>query len=293
MGILGNQLCLLKKYFIFRAKKDSYELGDSKKETEDEGNAFDFPSEVNKDEYKDHLIAVQSFLHVSTEPHHWLIPAFDYLKEKQEKPEKINVKCFIEKLEEIDNNLLKKGEGRRINGLPSMDRMAYNDRPNHYWFYRLDYELWKLSRDEPEGDVWKKFKDEAKKEKAVLNLLGEFRFRKCGSIEHIKPQNPQESTADELVNEFGNLALISSSRNSKFSNNPTAGKKQIIIDSKYTESLKMLHFLYSDQNIQEQTKFMYEILEKAVNGTSPQDAEQCTNKLVSEPTNDSSEKLNS
>lgn len=52
----------------------------------------------------------------------------------------------------------------------------------------------------------------------------QFQFR--NSIEHFQPQNPTEGENWELddLNGFGNLALITVSGNSKFSNLPPEGK---------------------------------------------------------------------
>lgn len=63
--------------------------------------------------------------------------------------------------------------------------------------------------------------------KAIISQLQDdwhFQFR--NSIEHFQPQNPDEADRwiQKDLNEFGNLALITVSGNSKFSNLPPAGK---------------------------------------------------------------------
>lgn len=63
-------------------------------------------------------------------------------------------------------------------------------------------------------------------EKIISPLSDDWQFQFRSSIEHFQPQNPVEgerwSTVD--LNGFGNLALITVSGNSKFSNLPPAGK---------------------------------------------------------------------
>lgn len=239
MNLLEKQMQTFKEYFIFLSKQDKYEFLEIAK-----GNiktAFGEDTEGLK-----RLIAVQSFLHVSTEPHHWMIPALDWLQLQQGT---IGCDSFADQLEEIDNSLnggnldpLK----RNLSSIDNLGGMQYGA-VSHYWFYRLDYELWKLYPHKY-GEIathgpWANLPPDAK------GLIANFRFRRCGSVEHIVPQKVPEGKAHpDPDHSFGNLALISSSRNSKFSNNPPEGKKEIIRQSNYTESLKMLHFLWCDSS---------------------------------------------
>jgi len=109
-----------------------------------------------------------------------------------------------------------------------------------------------------DGDeVWRNLDEGGKK------LIRDFRFRSCGSVEHINPQKTMDAaTCAEPDHSIGNLALISGSRNAKFSNNPPDGKKAIILQS-YAESLKMLHFLWCDSDAQKEGDVMHKILLKA------------------------------
>src|SRR5665213_2488024 len=97
--VLEKQVQLLEKFFIFISKgggkDDRYKLG---RTADDEDSFGDNP------DAKKHLIVVQSFLHVSTEPHLWLIPAFDWCLQFISR--KVEFLPFIRKLEEIDNSLI-------------------------------------------------------------------------------------------------------------------------------------------------------------------------------------------
>jgi len=231
--VLKHQVKMFRSFFIFLSKQEKYEFG---RERDTEEDDFDFKTNPSG---KKRLIAVQSFLHVSTEPHHWMIPAFNWC-ESQTRP--VRSEDFIRKLEAIDDSLTR-DKKRNVSSVSDANNMAYGS-ISHYWFYRLDYELWKRFQPGTHPDpIWSNFP----KEKQISDLVENFRFRRCGSVEHIVPQTPMDgSTNQPPDHSFGNLALISSSRNSKFSNLPPDGKKDIILQSPqpYTESLKMLHFLW-------------------------------------------------
>lgn len=121
-----------------------------------------------------------------------------------------------------------------------------------YWFYRLEYCLWKDRENEKYAKVIfdnKSFKDIANK----------FYFRNLNSIEHIQPQSKAEDkdwkihnkgTKDEKrdIDCFGNLALLSIGFNSSLSNQNNADKRldlQKKINKSEVESLK-LWLVYAD-----------------------------------------------
>lgn len=75
---------------------------------------------------------------------------------------------------------------------------------SHYWFYKLEFVLWSL-----DSDVDPRWKN--------------FRFTAKNSVEHVGPQTRSEHDAvwvEDMLDHFGNLALVSRSINSEFSNNP-------------------------------------------------------------------------
>lgn len=257
---LKDQTDLLRDCFVFKGKEGEYKFL-----SRDPGGSPPFGTEDVLE--RSRLIMAQSFLHVSTEPHHWLIPAFDWLAEQRagqgNKPPRVTAAEFVRQLEGIDQRLVPEpnapacGERKRVLSSSKPEAMVYGN-ISHYWFYRLDYELWKEYHLSKDHGLWGTLLDPQ-----VKDLIRKFRFRPCGSVEHIKPQHAMDAgEEDPAEHSFGNLALISGSRNSKFSNNPPDGKKAIILGSQdpYTESLKMVHFLWCDSNPSTHGKKMCEIL---------------------------------
>lgn len=100
---------------------------------------------------------------------------------------------------------------------------------NHYWFYKLEYLLWKN---------WDKNTDK--------NEFKRYRITSKNSIEHVFPQNDEyknrlanENDDRDWLNSFGNLALLSVGQNSEYSNQDVA-KKKIDFKRKDTyDSLKL------------------------------------------------------
>ncbi|SHM54781.1 DUF262 domain-containing protein [Flavobacterium xanthum] len=97
----------------------------------------------------------------------------------------------------------------------------------HYWFYKLEYILWEKFSS-TKGDRWKYFKMTAK-----------------NSVEHISPQTQKttdtNTVTEEMLNNFGNLSLVSRSINSEYSNLPFNEKKQRFVNNNRIklDSLKM------------------------------------------------------
>lgn len=118
----------------------------------------------------------------------------------------------------------------------------------HYWFYKLDYLLWKNS------DIWKNLTNQFTESNRFKyrNIKLDFRLSRLNSIEHMHPQ----SKADEWnntkkdchnVDNFGNLALISNHMNSALNAQQDIDKRLDIqkqLNNGTIESLKMI-FAYS------------------------------------------------
>lgn len=108
----------------------------------------------------------------------------------------------------------------------------------HYWFYKLEFVLWAQRRDNIEngGEDWT-----------------DFRITARNSVEHISPQDPKETDTNKVsksaLNSFGNLALVSRSLNSEYSNLPFNEKRQRFKNRKKirTDSLKM-DLIYANKN---------------------------------------------
>ena len=103
----------------------------------------------------------------------------------------------------------------------------------HYWFYRLEYLLWKNFDNYFKGDRY-----QIVKERYYLTRLN--------SIEHIQPQSKRNENGfnEDAIHNFGNLALISGGKNSSLSGQIVVKKKVDIqdwIDGKQrAQSLKMI-----------------------------------------------------
>lgn len=141
----------------------------------------------------------------------------------------------------------------------------------HYWFYRLEYYLWKWGTLD-ETEFKKKFGDNFDNLKLIFSAkLGEhnfksivksFYFRNLNSIEHFYPQHLKEKNGWETyIDYFGNLALISNSTNSQYSDQLPKEKKEDLknkLNKKggNIESLKF--FLMCAQCEQDKNEWVYD-----------------------------------
>lgn len=92
-----------------------------------------------------------------------------------------------------------------------------------FWFFYLDYLLWKENQ-AFFGALQEPFK-------FIKSLIANFQFRQNRSVEHIEPQNLSYGQLNNINNIdcFGNLALISSSSNSSYSNMSFLDKRERFI----------------------------------------------------------------
>ncbi|MFK0352272.1 GmrSD restriction endonuclease domain-containing protein [Campylobacter coli] len=145
----------------------------------------------------------------------------------------------------------------------------------HYWFYRLEYYLWKYSKIKYYLDG-KNLKEIKLKDKNFGDIANNFYFRNLNSIEHVQAQSKanEKDWDDENIDNFGNLALISSSFNSSLSNLDTQDKYLYINKDNNIISLKLwLIYALSEKNqlnwtfnkAQEHRRQMLEILKKSFN----------------------------
>lgn len=118
-----------------------------------------------------------------------------------------------------------------------------------YWFYRLEYYLWKKR-----GESM--FVKVESNKRTFKDIAGRFYFRNLNSIEHIQPQSKAEDKVNGWkiykddkgniikrdIDCFGNLALISPAFNSQLSNQSNRHKELDLrkkIDDGNAESLKL------------------------------------------------------
>lgn len=198
-------------------------------------NSFEEGGSTNRE-----IIMLLSMFHVSTPTmvyKHWLNAALKYLHNEHEHIDQIKYKNYLEELARsflFDRFIAKHkpleyyeiiyiNHGVRLNKSPhlgdynfeSLDRGTYVE---NFVFNYLDYILWQ--RDGKKNSF-------------------DFTFR--SSVEHFYPQNPiaEEHRIDQKICDlFGNLCLISQSKNSKLSNLLPSGKIDFYRDSKVVDSLK-------------------------------------------------------
>jgi len=88
----------------------------------------------------------------------------------------------------------------------------------HYWFYKTEFVLWYFLKDRKDPRIT-----------ADQQLWRNFRMMAKNSVEHISPQNPnymEDIVSQKQLNGFGNLALVSRSINSEYSNKPFREKRE-------------------------------------------------------------------
>lgn len=176
----------------------------------------------------------------------WLVK---YLKECKTLGD---VNKHIGKLEEIDKERMQALiKDRNLENL-----LDQGTSTPHYFFYKLDYLLWKKLGEEitnSEFKIWDGIENQK-------NIYDKFYITKTGSVEHIQPQSEATGSFEGLdengnrkIDNFGNLALITSSRNSSLGNKSVGIKKAAIKDwikgDQSIQSLKMLLALHDvDEN---------------------------------------------
>jgi hypothetical protein len=121
----------------------------------------------------------------------------------------------------------------------------------HYWFYKLDYLLWK------NNDTWKNLINQFAESNRFkyTNIKSDFRLSRLNSIEHMHPQSKADAWNNgtkecQSVDNFGNLALISNHMNSALNAQQDIDKRLDIqkqLNNGTIESLKMI-LAYSQYN---------------------------------------------
>lgn len=193
-------------------------------------------NDIKEFERKNHMeglvTQLQSMLYVSTSTSLWLTKALEFIRLGN-----VNNVNFLNELEHID----------KITHFEQIDveELCQGTSTFRYWFYKLDYLLWKKwTKDNIEIPGIKEIDN-------IKNKIRNFQFRDNRSVEHIHPQNPNTETwiapsntdLFTIKNQFGNIALISVRSNSSYNNQlPALKKDDFIKRTKYwgIESLKLL-----------------------------------------------------
>lgn len=229
--------------------------------------------ELNKDEnFKNNLKAletIQNYLRVARrgdniDYHHFLTHYLEFCKNKiiEEQKEITNENCLeilknnADKLKDYLKNIDDFLACKTIDGASNLietlddfinkactkkdinfDFLNKGTNTPHYWFYRLEYYLL-ISN--------------------YSNNNESYRFRYVNSVEHVLAQNDSDGLSEDgenkkVLNNFGNIALITDSENSTFSNNVFTEKKRIFDNYKNKDkkiiSLKLLD-VYENKDYQ-------------------------------------------
>ncbi len=217
---------------------------------------------------KKKLIMTQSMLHVSFPGNSykkWLYEALKYLGEQYER---IKLDEFIEKLERFSRDyyqgIIEKTTADENSSDENSSVLDQGTNTPHFVFNYLDYLLWKKYTEEENKKTEafiESLHENSNFDKDFINKVKQkvenFQFLFNNSIEHLFPQskvdglNAPNVDKGKVIDNFGNLCLISRERNTRFLNDPVRSKKENFVNKlnkyKRIESLKQLvMFSYHD-----------------------------------------------
>lgn len=206
-------------------------------------------------EGNDGEILLQSLLYHSQQitTHYWLTPYLKYLLDNKGQNS-------FNYLKHLDNNLLCSAETDSliVRTRRFLENANYTTKHDtsllempegtsfpHYWFYKLEFVLWNALRDAKD----KRWKD--------------FKFTAKNSVEHISPQTQKDTdintVSESMLHNFGNLALVSRSVNSEYSNLPFNEKRTHFINKNRMklDSLKM-DLIYANETWSDQLALQHQ-----------------------------------
>ena len=228
-------------------------------------NTFDSDKSESNDteanEQTKDAIMLLSMFHVSNPSRiykNWLYAVLRWLFDKKDDIEQSDYINFLEKLcdkfyfgnncqgKDITEIILDKVEFELNSGSKenSNDKECWDRGVNvpNFVFNRLDYQLWQKNKDK----------------------YPKFRFTFRSSVEHHYPQHP--SVGDELesgLNDFGNLYLLSQSKNSSLGNSSPEEKKKHYTNNEYDslkQAIMMSYDKWTEVEIKDHGEKMIEIL---------------------------------
>ena len=223
-----------------------------------------------------------SMFHVSNPSRiykNWLYAVLRWLFKNKDNITPDNYVDFLEDLCDkfyFGNNCQEKDITDIILGKEKIDFSSNNKKWNdgvlvpNFVFNRLDYQLWKLFQ-EQEQEQKVEILSENDKCLTIKNkeaIWKKFRFTFRSSVEHHYPQHP--SVGDELesgLNDFGNLYLLSQSKNSSLGNSSPEEKKKHYRNNEYDslkQAIMMNYNEWSEREIEEHGKEMLEILNQSL-----------------------------
>ena len=199
---------------------------------------------------KSNMLMLQSVLYFTGDylRQFWLTSYLGFLLDNHNDLE-ANSDIHLKRLEKIDNDLsLCKTINDKVASLALIDSIVdtsfefeeylvsgIGTKFQHYWFYKLEYILWKN---------W---------EMEKTNEFQNYRIISRNSIEHIYPQNPENiiknpKIENEYLHCFGNLVLLSVSQNSEYSSKSVDEKRSRFLNKNNTyDSLKSF-FIFNSKD---------------------------------------------
>ena len=222
-------------------------------------------------------VMLLSMFHVSNPSRiykNWLYAVLRWLFDNRDNIEQSDYIKFLEELcdkfyfgnncqgKDITNIILDKEEIC----FSSDEKWGYGVSVPNFVFNRLDYQLWKFFHKQEqeqkveilsENDKWLTIKNKEA-------IWKKFRFTFRSSVEHHYPQHP--SVGDELesgLNDFGNLYLLSQSKNSSLGNSSPEEKKKHYRNNEYDslkQAIMMNYNEWTEREIKEHGEKMIEIL---------------------------------
>lgn len=193
---------------------------------------------------KEDLIMYESMMYVASGSKSYYLWIPDLLEEVSRKTD-YNYSDLFEWLRIKDDNIREnspKGNANRADLDNPQEKMTY-DHIDRYWFWRLDFYIWKNRKDLFDKDnYFRNFKQ-------LSSLVDDYTFKRNRSIEHVSPQHPEDKDPIQNLDSFGNLVMISSSMNSRLSRSEYQVKMGYIKDclekKEPLDSLSMM-LLYSN-----------------------------------------------
>lgn len=249
---------LFDKYIIKRElKSDNWSLKQLKLSENKKSNYYKYTFSENDNNEEDDtainkkILMLLSMFHVSYPTlvyKNWLNYVLKYLYNENN----INAEDYKNKLKNLAkeryNKIIKENRECILNigtGVP------------HFIFNYLDYLLW-------EDDNYKKLNINI--DNNISKKINEFKFTFRSSVEHYYPQHPLSGeTLDDkdILNNFGNLCLISRSKNSKLSNSLPRAKKEHYINNdidSIKQAIMMSYNNWGEEEIKKHGKEMKKLL---------------------------------
>ena len=210
--------------------------------------------DINEGENRDILMLLSMF-HVSTPTlvyKHWLNAALKYVFDFEEKS--IEAKDYKKYLEDLAKafvfdrflsnepknyfEIIYENNGISKNTTILKEKLDKGTGVENFIFNYLDYLLWEDYKKGKGNRIY--FKDENEFGEIEDSKIEKFEYTFRSSVEHYYPQHPINGSfiAENWLNNFGNLCLIDSSKNSRLSNYMPTAKKEHYVKSKTIDSIK-------------------------------------------------------